>query len=446
MPTAMAQYFLHVKTFGRGRGSSVTKAAAYRAGERIKDEGLGAVHDYTERTDVVHAEILLPSEHAGKPEMEWALDRAVLWNAVQGSGRQRNSRLAREVLVLLPGELTRGQRLELVRGFSQGLADRYGGAVDFSLHAPRATADERHHHAHILMTCRQVGPDGIGARTHLELSGTERHERGLPPSKDELLWMREGWATAANQALRDAGLAARIDHRSYAAQGIDREPQARIPPPILYAERRLGTTTAAGDAIRARHRERVEARQKGPDELARVVQRQKAEGRQRMAQRADRSPGEELKPRGAVTREELRERRREYLKANAAEINRKQRERRRANAAEVNRKQREYLQKRKTQKLERGRPLSPSYSRSRAPRKSAADDAVKQWLAYRERQSKSPEQSAVDQWRAYRESHAPEGATLAAPRDRSRTVDAERTDDARSSTPARGRTCSPRTR
>ena len=87
----MAQYFLHVKTFGRGQGSSVTKAAAYRAGERIKDERLGAVYDSTDRTNVAHAEILLPSDYVDA-EMGWARDRAVLWNAVQGSGRQKNSR------------------------------------------------------------------------------------------------------------------------------------------------------------------------------------------------------------------------------------------------------------------------------------------------------------------------------------------------------------------
>ena len=436
----MAQYFLHVKTFGRGRGSSVTKAAAYRAGERIRDDRLGAVYDYGDRDDVVHSEILLPSALAGDPEMEWARDRAVLWNAVQGSGRQKNSRLAREVLVLLPGELTPEQRIGLVRGFSRELSDRYGGAVDFSLHAPRASADQRHHHAHILMTCRQVGPDGIGARTHLELSGTERHERGLPPSKDELLWMREGWARAANEALREAGLATRIDHRSYESRGIDREPQARIPPHILYAERRLGRTLPAGDAIRDRHRERVEARAKGTDELARVVRRQKAEGRERIRQMGDRSsPAADRKPHGALTREELNARRREYAKANAADINRKQRERRRANADEVNRKQREYFQKRKAQQASSGRPLSPSYSRSRSAPKSRGEDAVNAWLKYREGQAEIPRESAVDQWRAYRQGQARDDATVASPRDRSRVSDAGRTDDKRSGSARPGR-------
>jgi ATP-dependent exoDNAse (exonuclease V) alpha subunit len=275
----MANYFLHVKTFSRGNGSRVTKAAAYRAGERIRDQRTGEAYNYTARTDVAHAEIVLPTEYADRVDMEWALDRSRLWNAAEHSGRQWNCRLGREILVHVPPEMTAAQRVQLVRGFSRELADRYRNAVDFAVHEPRAQADRRHHHAHLLMTTREIGPNGLGARTTLDLSGTERHARGLGHSKDELLWMRERWAEVTNAALREAGLAARVDHRSYKAQGIDREPQPVIPRAILYSERASGRSSPAGDDIRARHRERVEARLKGGEELARVVERQRAEGR-----------------------------------------------------------------------------------------------------------------------------------------------------------------------
>jgi len=56
--------------------------------------------------DVAHAEIVLPSAHADRVDMEWALDRSRLWNAAEHSGRRCNSRLAREVLVHVPPELT----------------------------------------------------------------------------------------------------------------------------------------------------------------------------------------------------------------------------------------------------------------------------------------------------------------------------------------------------
>src|SRR2546423_976617 len=49
---AMAKYFLHVKVFSRGKGSRVTRAAAYRAGERIRDERTSEVYNYSDRQDV----------------------------------------------------------------------------------------------------------------------------------------------------------------------------------------------------------------------------------------------------------------------------------------------------------------------------------------------------------------------------------------------------------
>src|SRR5207253_9996162 len=54
--SAMAKYFLHVKVFSRGKGSRVTRAAAYRAGERIRDERTSEVYNYSDRHDVLHKE------------------------------------------------------------------------------------------------------------------------------------------------------------------------------------------------------------------------------------------------------------------------------------------------------------------------------------------------------------------------------------------------------
>lgn len=422
----MASYFLHVKTFSRGKGSSATKAAAYRSGERIRDERSGAVHDYTDRTDVAHAEIVLPAEYAGHTDMEWALSRQTLWNAVQQSGRQWNTRIAREVLVHVPPEMTRAQRVAVVRRLSHELADRYHSAVDFAVHEPRPQADQRHHHAHLLMTARQVGPGGLGARTTLELSGRERHDRGLGPSRDDLLWLRERWAQISNEALHEAGLSARIDHRSYKDQGINREPKPLMPQSIVYSERRSGQSNPAGDDIRARYQERVEARLKGPAELVRVVERQREEGRQQALQAAERRQIKNKTPTAAMTREQLKAKRQEYNKAHAAEIMRKQRERRRANKEEVNRKQREYLQRRKAERLaathSSGNPAQqlpsakagasmwaepkPAIPGERLP-PASAEESVKNWLAFRENQKQSPANKSIDQWLAFRKNQTP---------------------------------------
>jgi hypothetical protein len=120
----MAIYCMDVKTFGRARGGRVTRAAAYRAGECIRDERTREMYNHTDRDDVVHKEIMLPVEFAVDLSLDWARDRSILWNAAEHTNRG-NARLAREVLVVLPPELTPQQRIQLVRRFSQELADRF---------------------------------------------------------------------------------------------------------------------------------------------------------------------------------------------------------------------------------------------------------------------------------------------------------------------------------
>jgi ATP-dependent exoDNAse (exonuclease V) alpha subunit len=256
----MAVYYLNMKTFGRAGGSSAASAAAYRSGERIRDERTGRTYDHSERQDVLHKEIVLPGRFADE-DMAWARDRASLWNAAESAETRKNARVAREYLVALPVELSPPQRLELVRGFSQELSDRYGFAVDFAVHAPRdfPGSDPRNFHAHLLATTREVKVDGLGAKTTLEMRDGDRRELGLPPAINELLHVRERWAAVTNEALQQAHHAARIDHRSLDAQGIDREPQPHIPRAAFEMERH-GYRSVVADRMRQEYEGRVQAR------------------------------------------------------------------------------------------------------------------------------------------------------------------------------------------
>jgi len=256
----MAIYFLNLKSFGRSGGSSAVSAAAYRSGERIHDERTGKTYDHADRQDVMHKEIVLPSEFADA-EMGWARDRSSLWNAAESAETRKNARVAREYLVALPVELSPEQRLKLVRGFSQELSDRYGFALDFTIHAPRdfPDSDPRNFHAHLLATTREVTPNGLGAKTTLEMHDRQRYVRGLGSSIKELVHVRERWAEVTNEALREAHIDARIDHRTLAAQGIDREPRPHIPKAAFEMERH-GYRNELAERLREEYRARVEAR------------------------------------------------------------------------------------------------------------------------------------------------------------------------------------------
>jgi len=143
--------------------------------------------------------------------------------------------------------------------FSRHLADRYKVAVDLAVHEPRPGGDPRNFHAHLLTTTREVTPAGLGAKAGLDLQALERRRRELPDHRQEYLILRERWATLVNEALREANVAARVDHRSLAAQGIDREPLPRIPLMQLKMEQR-GVRSELAERLRAEYRERVQRR------------------------------------------------------------------------------------------------------------------------------------------------------------------------------------------
>ena len=357
----MAIFMMKQKTFPRGKGACITQAAAYRAGERIRDERTGRTHSYLGREDVVYKEVVVPSEFAGNAEIAWTQSRSALWNAVESTDR-RNAQLGREVMMILPEELNAERRTQLVRGFAQELADKYRCAVDTTIHLPRPESDERNHHAHLLLTPRTVTPAGLGPRTSLELSGTERRAIGLGSSKDELIWRRQRWAEFANDALARAGFSVRIDHRALRSIAPDREPELSLPLHIRKIELSTGKPTWVGDELRRQHRERVAAREKGPDELARVVKRQKEEARKAVMKRLG-LEAELTKsvPRSVLNREELLQIRREQYQADKERILQ-------MSPAE--------------QSVERWLKW-----RQRNPDKGlglTAEDSVRKWLAYRE--------------------------------------------------------------
>jgi hypothetical protein len=256
----MAIFHLQIKPVTRSTGRTATAAAAYRAGERIRDERTGAVYNHGKRDDVLHKEIFIPSR-LDRPDagMDWARDRASLWNAAEKAEERSNSRVAREYQVALPAELAEGQRLALARAFSREIAERYNVAVDLALHAPRPEGDPRNFHAHLLATTREVRPEGLGPKTGLDMAGEVRSELGLPPSRQEFRTLRARWAELTNAALKEANLETRIDHRSLEAQGIDREPRLRLPWAAIAAQRR-GERSEVAERIRERQHLRLQAR------------------------------------------------------------------------------------------------------------------------------------------------------------------------------------------
>jgi hypothetical protein len=238
----MATYRLEAKIIGRSQGRSATGAAAYRAGAEIADARTGRDFDYTRKRGVLHTEILTPP---GTPD--WMSDRAQLWNAVERIEKRKDAQLAREILLSLPHELTTDQRRELVRDFARAEFVSAGMIADIAIHAPDRRGDERNHHAHILLTTRELAGDGFGPKAR-EWNDTARLEG----------W-RVHWQEMVNRELERHGHDARVDHRSLEAQGIDREPEPKQGPVATEMEREGRASHAGNDrrAAQARNEERA---------------------------------------------------------------------------------------------------------------------------------------------------------------------------------------------
>lgn len=222
----MAIFHLSAQTISRATGRSATGAAAYRSAGRFVDERTGLVFDYTKKLGVDHSVILAP-DHAP----DWALDRSRLWNAVEAAEKRRDSQLCREVEVALPVELSFEQQRDLVERFASAQFVEAGMVADLAMHHTTGHAP----HCHILLTMRDIGPAGFGAKNR---SWND---------KQLLQQWREAWARDVNAALERVGSPARVDHRTLAAQGIARLPQPKIGAKVAEMERR-GVRTERGSA------------------------------------------------------------------------------------------------------------------------------------------------------------------------------------------------------
>ncbi len=234
----MAIYHLHAAIVSRGKGHSVVAKAAYRAAEKLIDERTGEVKDYRRRQGVEFAGIYAP-----KNAPDWARDRGRLWNEVERiedtSTRHATAQLAREIEVSLPHEFTPEQRRYLVEDFVKENFTRKGLVADVAIHEPHRRGDSRNYHAHILVTTRTLDADGFSETKPRDLN-----------SKTVLRELRESWARHANRHLERWGHPDRIDARTLAAQGIDREPTIKMGEKATELERR-GVHTERGDINRA---------------------------------------------------------------------------------------------------------------------------------------------------------------------------------------------------
>ena len=230
----MAIFLASTNSISRGSGQSAVASASYRAGVELEDKRYGKTHDYSKRSGVMSADIILPSALTAAGA---TIDRIDLWNKAESAEKRKDARVAREWLVNLPHELSEQDRKTLAHRFAQTLADRYGTIADCAIHKPTQReidrgADPRNFHAHILFTTRTAAMGNnheiiLTDKADIELSDTKRRELGMERVSLEIKEVRQLWEQLANEKLAEHKHDL-IDCRSYADQGKDIEPQLKM--------------------------------------------------------------------------------------------------------------------------------------------------------------------------------------------------------------------------
>ena len=231
----MALFHFSVTQVRRSAGQSVIASAAYRAGEKLYSEYYGETNDYTRKGGVIHTEIFLPP-HA--PDIY--RDRATLWNAVEKSEKHPKAQLAYSFDIALQTELTMEENIALAREFVQTNFVAKGMIADLAVHAPDKEGGLSNPHFHVLTTMRPLNPNGSFAAKQRREYALDEHGNRIRDSDSNYVFnavhttdwhapetleaWRAAWCNLVNRRFEEKDLPCRIDHRSYARQGIDQIP------------------------------------------------------------------------------------------------------------------------------------------------------------------------------------------------------------------------------
>lgn len=197
----MALYRLEMQNVSRSDGVSSVAKAAYRHRSIMVDHRTGEIHGEKslDRDDLIYAEILRPEN---TPDC-LHVPSEVLWNIVEKKETRSNSRTAKEFKITLPRDLSNEQNIALMKDFLLNHFVEKGIICDFVLHNDK---DNKNPHAHVMITTREITPNGFGKKVRSWDTEEMLHE-----------WRKE-WSKVQNKHLKNAGLKSRVSHRTLEAQ------------------------------------------------------------------------------------------------------------------------------------------------------------------------------------------------------------------------------------
>jgi Ti-type conjugative transfer relaxase TraA len=237
--------FVRAQVISRGTGRSIVSAAAYRHRAQMMDEQAGTPFSYRDGSrELVHEELALPYQipawlTAAIDGQSVAKASEAFWNAVDAFEKRADAQLARELIIALPGELTRAENISLVREFVSDSFTSKGMIADWVYHDKDGNP-----HIHLMTALRPLTEEGFGPKKVPVRGEDGKPLRVVTPDRPNgkmvyKLWAGDketmtawkiAWAEMANRHLALAGHEIRLDGRSYAEQGLGGIAQKHLGP------------------------------------------------------------------------------------------------------------------------------------------------------------------------------------------------------------------------
>jgi len=147
----------------------------------------------------------------------WARTQDDLIAAAVFAEKRKKAVEARHLILALPHEFNRMERLQSVEEMAAYLVQNYGVAVAFAVHPPAEEGDQRNWHAHLLFTSRRV----VGG---CELGKKTRELDSLKTGGGHVSALRSWWCATLNAQLLKNECNANLEHRSYEKLGLEGAP------------------------------------------------------------------------------------------------------------------------------------------------------------------------------------------------------------------------------
>ncbi len=267
----MSIYHLNMSNVSRQAGSSSCATLSYISGVAIHEERTGSNYQYGRAERVVCTGTIIPP--GAPPEYQ---DPEVLFNAIENHETAANARTAKKIEIALPREFDLQTSRDVVEDYIKRNLTSCGYAATYAIHHDK---DGNNPHVHILVANRVIGKNGEWGGKRKMIYETDADGNRVPlldkktgqqkvdshgrkqwkrinaevnplDEKRTLKDLRKAWADICNERLEAAD---KIDHRSYAEQGIEKIPTVHEG----YAARAL--VAAGGISERVELNEQIKA-------------------------------------------------------------------------------------------------------------------------------------------------------------------------------------------